>query len=134
MSNIPSLHVPNAATSGTAIRWALLLLCVPFASWGADDYHHRVEQVLLRTPLVDGHNDLPWEIRDRVKSDLTAVDLKSHTARLAAPGASPLMTDIPRMRVGRMGGQFWSVWVPPDMKGSEAVQTTLEQIDLVKRM
>src|SRR6202051_2677541 len=101
MSNIHSLHVPNAATGGTAIRLALLLLCVRLASCGAEDYTRRVEQVLLRTPLIDGHNDLPWEIRNRFKSDLTAVDLKSDTTRLAAPGASPLMTDIPRMRVDR---------------------------------
>ena len=135
MSNIPGLHVPNAATSGTAIRWALLLLCVPFASWGADDYHQRVEQVLLRTPLIDGHNDLPWEIRDRFKSDLAAVDLKSDTTRLPVPeGASPLMTDIPRLRAGHVGGQFWSVWIPTETRGFEAVQATLEQMDLVKRM
>jgi membrane dipeptidase len=112
-----------------------LLLCIPLAAWGADDYHRRVEQILLRTPLIDGHNDLPWEIRDRFKSDLAAVDLKSGTAGLPFPeGGSALMTDIPRMRAGHVGGQFWSVWIPSDMKGFEAVQTTLEQIDLVKRM
>ena len=44
------------------------------------------------------------------------------------------MTDIPRLRAGRVGGQFWSVWVPVEMKGFEAVQTTIEQIDLVKRI
>jgi membrane dipeptidase len=49
-------------------------------------------------------------------------------------GAAALMTDIPRMRAGLMGGQFWSVWIPSDMKGPQAVQTTLEQMDLVKRM
>jgi len=112
-----------------------LLLWLPFATWGADDYQHRVEQVLLRVPLIDGHNDLPWEIRDRFKSDLAAVDLKSDTAHLPFPaGASPLMTDIPRLRAGHVGGQFWSVWIPSNMKGFEAVQTTLEQMDLVKRM
>src|SRR6202521_526205 len=135
MSNIPGLHVQNAATSGTAIRWGLLLLCVPFASWGADDYTQRVEQVLLRTPLIDGHNDLPWEIRDRFKGDLAAVDLESDTTHLPFPaGASPLMTDIPRLHAGHMGGQFWSVWIPSEMKGYQAVQITLEQLDLVKRM
>jgi membrane dipeptidase len=104
-------------------------------AWTADDYHHRVEQVLLRTPLIDGHNDLPWEIRDRFKSDLTAIDLKTDTSRLPFPaGESPLMTDIPRLRAGQVGGQFWSVWIPTEMKGFEAVQTTLEQMDLVKRM
>jgi membrane dipeptidase len=112
-----------------------LLLCVPLAAWGADDYHHRVEQILLRTPLIDGHNDLPWEIRDRFKSDLAAVDLASDTAHLPyPPDGAPLMTDIPRLHAGMVGGQFWSVWVPTGQKGFEAVQTTLEQIDLVKRM
>ena len=112
-----------------------LLLSAPLAGWAADGYHHRVEQVLLSTPLIDGHNDLPWEIRDRFKSDLAAVDLKADTQHLPyPPDGAPLMTDIPRMRAGLMGGQFWSVWIPSGMKGPEAVQTTLEQMDLVKRM
>ena len=122
-------------TCGTAIRVLWVLLWAPMAAWGADDYRHRVEQVLLRTPLIDGHNDLPWEIRDRFKSDLAAVDLKLDTSHLPYPaGASPLMTDIPRLRAGDVGGQFWSVWIPSEMKGYQAVQTTLEQMDLVKRM
>jgi membrane dipeptidase len=121
--------------AGTAICLLGLLLWLPLAASGADDYHHRVELVLLRTPLIDGHNDLPWEIRDRFKSDLAAVDLTSDTTRLPFPeGAAALMTDIPRLRAGLVGGQFWSVWIPTEMQGFEAVQTTLEQIDLVKRM
>jgi membrane dipeptidase len=111
-----------------------LLLCAPLAA-AAVDYHHRVEQVLERTPLVDGHNDLPWEIRERFKGDLATFDLKADTAHLPlSEGQSALMTDIPRLRAGFVGGQFWSVWIPTGMKGFEAVQTTLEQIDLVKRM
>jgi membrane dipeptidase len=122
-------------TRGTAIRVLGLLLCLPLAAWGADDYGHRVQQVLERTPLVDGHNDLPWEIRDRFKGDLAAVNLESDTAHLPFPaGASPLMTDIPRLRAGHVGGQFWSVWIPPDTQGFAAVQLTLEQMDLVKRI
>src|SRR5579863_6851052 len=127
-------RVRPAATRGVAIGLALLLLGVSPAA-RADDYPRRVEQILLRTPLIDGHNDLPWEIRERFKGDLAAVDLRSDTAHLPAPeGAAPLMTDIPRLRAGHMGGQFWSVWIPADTKGFEAVQTTLEQMDLVKRM
>ncbi len=112
------------------------LLALPLAATGAPpDYAARIERVLAATPLVDGHNDLAWEIRDRFKSNLDAVDLKSDTSRLPFPaGGAPLMTDIPRLRAGRVGGQFWSVWVPVDLKGYEAVQATLEQIDLVKRM
>jgi len=99
-----------------AALWVLALLSwVPLAAWGSPDYQLRVEQVLSRTPLIDGHNDLPWEIRDRFKGDLTAVDLKSDTTHLPFPaGESPLMTDIPRLRAGRVGGQFWSVWVHRD--------------------
>jgi membrane dipeptidase len=120
---------------GIAIRVLGLLLWLPLAAWGGEDYQHRVETVLLRTPLIDGHNDLPWEIRARFKSDLSAVDLKFDTTRLPFPAdGSPLMTDIPRMRAGHMGGQFWSVWIPPATTGFEAVQMTLEQMDLVKRM
>ena len=99
------------------------------------DYDARLTRVLEATPLIDGHNDLPWEIRTRIKGGLAGIDLKSDTARLPAPADElPLMTDIPRLRAGHVGGQFWSVWVPVDIKGFEAVQTTLEQIDLVKRM
>src|SRR5580700_2900338 len=125
----------SSSTRRMAIYALGVLLSAPPAGWAADDYHRRVEQVLLRTPLIDGHNDLPWEIRDRFKSDLAAVDLKSDTAHLPFPAAgAPLMTDIPRLRAGHMGGQFWSVWIPSEMKGYQAVQVTLEQIDLVKRM
>lgn len=94
-----------------------------------------MERILERTPLIDGHNDLPWELRDRFKSDLAVADLRTDSRRLPVPAeGAPLMTDIPRLRAGHVGGQFWSVWIPPESKGFEAVQTTLEQIDLVKRM
>ena len=99
------------------------------------DCRARVLKVLEQTPLIDGHNDLAWEIRDRYKSRLASIDLKADTSKLTtAPDLTPLMTDIGRLRAGHVGGQFWSVWVPVDVKGPEAVQMTLEQIDLVKRM
>jgi membrane dipeptidase len=101
----------------------------------AEDFQQRVDRVLLRTPLIDGHNDLPWEIRERFNNDVAAVDLSADTAHLALKeGQVALMTDIPRMRAGHMGAQFWSVWIPVNTAGYEAVQITLEQIDLVKRM
>jgi membrane dipeptidase len=112
-----------------------LTLCISLAASAAEDYSHRVSQVLAQTPLIDGHNDLPWEIRDRFKSDLAAVDLRSDTRRLPVTDEqTPLMTDIPRLRAGQVGAQFWSVWIPVSTPGFEAVQVTLEQIDLVKRM
>jgi membrane dipeptidase len=117
------------------IRILCLMLCLPLGAWAAQDYEHRVEQVLLQTPLIDGHNDLPWEIRDRYKSDLARIDLSSDTHHLpVGEGQTALMTDIPRLRAGQVGAQFWSVWIPVDVSGFQAVQMTLEQIDLVKRM
>jgi membrane dipeptidase len=114
-----------------------LSLLLPGASvlLAADaDFTSRVERVLAETPLIDGHNDLPWEIRDRFKSNLSAIDLLSDTSKLPSGGHAPLMTDIPRLRKGLVGAQFWSLWVPLSLKGSDAVQATLEQIDLVRQM
>lgn len=117
------------------LRILCLLLCLPLTTWAAPDYQHRVDQILLQTPLIDGHNDLPWEIRERFQSDLSAVNLAADTSHLRLqPGQAALMTDIPRLRAGHVGAQFWSVWIPVSTQGFEAVQMTLEQIDLVKRM
>jgi membrane dipeptidase len=119
-------------------QWALPALAalwwLPLAAHAAGEAQ-RVERVLAQTPLIDGHNDLPWEIRERFKGDLSKIDLSASTAALPVPkDGAALMTDIPRLRRGRVGGQFWSVWVPVDTKGAAAVQMTLEQIDLVKAM
>jgi membrane dipeptidase len=117
------------------LRILCLLLCLPLTTWAAEDYQHRVDRLLLQTPLIDGHNDLPWEIRERFKSDVAAVNLMADTSHLPVEaGQAALMTDIPRLRAGHVGAQFWSVWIPVSTQGFEAVQMTLEQIDLVKRM
>ena len=113
----------------------ILMAAAGVAGAASDDFAARVDRVLASTPLIDGHNDLPWELRDRSKGHLATIDLRSDTTKLPVPeGGAPLMTDIPRLRAGRVGGQFWSVWVPTDLEGNDAVQATLEQIDLVKRM
>jgi membrane dipeptidase len=83
-------------------------------------------ELLSRHPLVDGHNDLPWSIRTRFDPDLGRLDL-------AAPVAGT-HTDLPRLRRGGVGGQFWSVYVPGSLRDDAAVATTLEQVDLVHRM
>jgi membrane dipeptidase len=123
----------------TSLRAILFLMLCPLAALAADNaadnYQRRIEQVLAQTPLIDGHNDLPWEIRDRFKSDPAALNLSADTSHLPfGEGQAALMTDIPRLRAGHVGGQFWSVWVPVTSQGYEAVQMTLEQIDIVKRM
>jgi membrane dipeptidase len=106
---------------------------VGFAAGGDDAA--RVHRVLEKTPLIDGHNDLPWEIRERFGS-VDGVDLSKDTSKLPLKNAddAPLMTDIPRLRAGQVGGQFWSVWISPAVTGAAAVKMTLEQIDIVKGM
>lgn len=91
----------------------------------------RVTNVLAETPLIDGHNDLPWELRARGGVDLRVDHSKQGKV---AEGQTPLMTDIPRMREGGMGGQFWSVWIPASTTGPAAVQMTMEEIDIVRTM
>jgi membrane dipeptidase len=90
----------------------------------------RVDRILRQTPLIDGHNDLPWAIRDDHNHDLDSVDLNSDTRRLTPP----LHTDMARLRQGRVGGQFWSVYVPASMRGAEATVAVMEQIDLTRRI
>ena len=137
VTRMPGLAFVIRQTDRRAVAAAVLgiLIAASGVVAAADDFAARVDRVLAKTPLIDGHNDLPWELRDRSKGHLATIDLRSDTAQLPVPeGGAALMTDIPRLRAGRVGGQFWSVWVPPDIKGNHAVQATLEQIDLVKRM
>jgi len=90
----------------------------------------RVDRILRRTPLIDGHNDVPWTIRSDHGNDLAAVDLSADTRRLTPP----MHTDIPRLRQGRLGAQFWSVYVPATFKGADSTRAVWEQIDLTRRM
>jgi membrane dipeptidase len=114
-----------------------LLVSIPFAEAASPPVD--VAKVLADMPVIDGHNDLPWEIRERFASNLDAVDLSKDTSHLppgthAPPDQVPLMTDIPRLRAGGVGAQFWSVFVPTELQDAAAITTTIEQIDLVKRM
>lgn len=90
----------------------------------------RVDRVLSAAPVIDGHNDLAWELRKAYEGKVEAVDLTRDTANLE----KPLQTDIPRLRMGHVGGQFWSLYIPADVTGPEAVQATLDQIDIVQRV
>ncbi|WP_030457245.1 dipeptidase [Kitasatospora sp. NRRL B-11411] len=87
----------------------------------------RARAVLRTTPVVDGHNDLPWAMRAQAGYDLDAVDL-------AADQSHRLHTDLGRLRAGGVGAQFWSVYVPAELAGDDAVSATLEQIDFVRAM
>ncbi|HWF19487.1 MAG TPA: dipeptidase [Verrucomicrobiae bacterium] len=84
-------------------------------------------EILKDSPIIDGHNDTPWQFRKR-GNDMTAIDLATNTSGLK------MVTDIPRLRAGCVGGQFWSVYIPSTMGGSIAVHAVLEQIDVVHEM
>ena len=87
----------------------------------------RARALTRQVPLIDGHNDYPWALREKSPArDLAVLDLSK--------SEPTIMTDIPRLRTGGVGGQFWSVYVPVSLKGDTAVATTLEQIDVVHRM
>ena len=88
-----------------------------------------VRKILRQAPLIDGHNDVPWQYRKR-SNDFGQLDLRKDLSQLEPPMA----TDIPRLRAGAVGGQFWSVYVPASSNGPAAVQTVLEQIDIVHQM
>nr|WP_246314839.1 dipeptidase [Kineococcus aurantiacus] len=84
------------------------------------------DDVLEDHPVFDGHNDLPWRIREDYGSDPVAAGL--------AAGQPSLHTDVPRLRAGGVGAQFWSVFVPSHWDHPTAVTATFEQIDLVRRL
>jgi membrane dipeptidase len=90
----------------------------------------RIDRILKEVPLIDGHNDLPWEYHERVKNHLAEIDIAQDQSKLT----KPLHTDIPRLRQGRLGAQFWSVYVPVELKGNDAVVATMQQIDVVHRL
>ncbi|MET7645685.1 dipeptidase [Streptomyces sp. NPDC005426] len=92
-----------------------------------NDRLDRARELLAEYPVVDGHNDLPWALREQVGYDLDARDI-------ATDQSAHLHTDIPRLRAGGVGAQFWSVYVRSDMAGDDAVSATLEQIDAVAEL
>lgn len=90
----------------------------------------RARELLERHILIDGHNDVPWQVRDRFDGRLSELDFAGDTATLEPP----MHTDLRRLREGRVGGQFWSVYVDPDFSGDEAVRIQLEQLDIARRL
>ncbi len=106
------------------LLWAPALSAQGIRATTPDLHMQAALRVLASTPLVDGHNDLPWEIRNRPEApmNVAAYDLRSRT---------PGHTDIERLRAGRVGAQFWSVYVPSGtMEEGTAARTQLEEIDI----
>jgi membrane dipeptidase len=96
------------------------------AAQTGDPFLARARALHLSVPMFDGHNDYPWEVRERAGKDPARLDIRNVR--------TDTMTDIPRLRQGGVGAQFWSVYVPASLAGQQAVTATLEQIDIVHRM
>ena len=90
---------------------------------------------LVNAPVFDGHNDVPEQLRDRRKNLIDGFDFND-TTNTADPAnhKTAMMTDLKRASAGHLGAQFWSVYVSADLPEPQAVQATLEQIDLTKRL
>jgi membrane dipeptidase len=119
----------NTIRSSAVLALTILTGCASAGPDGTDDssYAARARAILRMTPLVDGHNDLPWAIREHAAAphDVVAYDLRTRT---------PGHTDIERLRAGRVGAQFWSVYIPSNATETGAAKMQLEQIDIAHRV
>ncbi|MEX2663539.1 MAG: dipeptidase [Vicinamibacterales bacterium] len=108
-----------------------LAVCVtltlsPAAQTGDAALLERARALHKQVPLIDGHNDYPWAVRENVQRDIDKLDISKPQPAIH--------TDIARLKAGGVGGQFWSVYTPSDYAGQTAVTATLEQIDIVHQM
>uniref|UniRef100_A0A673MQ25 Dipeptidase n=1 Tax=Sinocyclocheilus rhinocerous TaxID=307959 RepID=A0A673MQ25_9TELE len=91
----------------------------------ADDLKEQALKLMADTPLIDGHNDLPWQMRSLFNNQLNTVDLYK---------LNSTHTNIPKIKEGHLSAQFWAAYVPCDTQYKDAVRQTLEQIDVIHRM
>jgi membrane dipeptidase len=111
---------------GGALLAGLLIVSISAARADEDPAVTRARKLLQSTILVDGHNDLPWAIRT---SKTAPGDVKAYDLRKPTPG----QTDFARLKLGGVGAQFWSVYIPGEAPGGFA-RTQLEQIDIARRI
>ena len=102
------------------------IACAPAEEPLSDDPVERARALHKLVPLTDGHNDLPWQYRNDADRDVWARDISQSQPEWH--------TDIPRLREGQLGAQFWSVYVPASMQGKGAVRATMEEIDIVYQL
>ena len=108
------------------VALAIIVFAPGLGAQASDEHLERARRILRATPLIDGHNDLPWEIRRAAAPfDVDAYDLRRTT---------PGHTDLERLRKGMLGAQFWSVYIPGDMQDSGFARVQLEQIDIARRV
>ncbi len=113
---------------------ALVALAVPAAVM-ARTPAQVAEAALKAAPVFDGHNDVPWQLRERYRNVIAGFDFRNSSQAPAVEGeVIGMHTDIPRLRKGKVGAQFWSVYVPASLTEPQAVVAVLEQIDVAKRL
>lgn len=113
----------------TALLLALLLSSTAVSAM-PDQYEQKARAILRSAPVLDGHNDIPYTIREHFRGKLAEFDF----LRLPDETRQSVHTDIERLRQGGVGGQFWSVFVPSEQPEPEALRMTLEQIDIARRL
>jgi membrane dipeptidase len=106
---------------------AALPLSAQSASPAGDPYLARAKRILSETPLIDGHNDLPWRIRE---DSIARGNIDIYDLRKTTPG----QTDLARLKKGMVGAQFWSVYTPGEDRDSGYARIQLEQIDIARRL
>ncbi|RYY32593.1 MAG: membrane dipeptidase, partial [Sphingomonadales bacterium] len=110
---------------------ALALASLP-ATAHAKTPEQVAEAALKAAPVWDGHNDVPEALRDRYRNVIAGFDFNDSTKAPSADGGPVGMhTDLPRLRKGRVGAQFWSVYVSAGLPEPQAVVAVLEQIDVM---
>ncbi|WP_219894775.1 dipeptidase [Aquisediminimonas profunda] len=110
--------------------FALVALASPVLSATPEDV---ARAALARSPVVDGHNDVPEQLRSRFGNDFSKFDFHDMSPTASQKGGK-MHTDLARLRKGMVGGQFWSVWVSTDQSEVSAVREVTEQIDVVERL
>ncbi|ODM95535.1 Dipeptidase 1 [Orchesella cincta] len=99
------------------------------------EYLQRAEEILDRMPVIDGHNDFPMNLRDLVFNDLRKVNFSSDLTQVEPWASHPYsFTDIPRLRKGKVGGQFWVAYTSCTSNNKDSVPQTIEQVDVIKRL
>ncbi|XP_069405844.1 dipeptidase 1 isoform X18 [Ovis canadensis] len=101
--------------------WPLVAVCT------ADQFRDNAVRLMQSTPVIDGHNDLPWQLLKKFNNQLQ--DPRANLTSL-----NSTHTNIPKLKAGFVGAQFWSAYTPCDTQNKDSVKRTLEQIDVIQRM
>ncbi|XP_004842692.2 dipeptidase 1 isoform X1 [Heterocephalus glaber] len=126
---MPHILCPTGQASSRLdlVMWTSWWLWALVATCAGQTFREQAETIMRAMPVIDGHNDLPWQLLTKFNNQLQ--EKRANLSTLAGTH-----TNIPKLRAGFVGGQFWSAYVPCDTQDKDAVKRTLEQIDVIHRM